>query len=461
MGFIVIFPAIYCAYIAMRKSPAIAFVDVYIPVLLLLPEYYRFVIPVLPDPTFSQAAIIPVAGLFLTRDMKSWKYSLMDFFVVAFALIIGVSEYTNAGYNEAQNLLFDMIGSFVLPYIAAKGLIEPKGMRVPFAKRFAFLLFAISVVSLYEFKMGSTPWEMLMNRFFPGQADGWITTFRYGFARIAGPYGHAILACLIITVGFRIQRWLEWCGYWEPTFKMMPWLKIPKARIMTLMLMLGMVMTLVRGPWMGGIAGAVITGAGLAKNRKLGLLAIAGGLIVIGVPAGAMFYAYASVGRAAAKTDSQETAAYRKELLDKYTDIAVERSYLGWGRNTWPKVGGMPSIDNYYLLLALMHGFIADGLLISMIFIMPYRLIRFEMSRPRPAVRGSSLGFTLAGIYVAYGVTIATVFMGLTATPVFAVMTGWAEGYLLNADTTQAAAGTVAAAPVASASKFHFRRVMA
>ncbi|MES1258207.1 MAG: O-antigen ligase family protein [Acidobacteriota bacterium] len=458
MGFIVVLPALYAAWIAFRRSPAIAFVDVYIPVMLLLPEYYQWILPVLPDPTFSQAAIIPVALLFLSREFRNWKYSLMDFFILAFAFTVGLSEYTNTGFSEAQNLMFDMVGSVVLPYIAAKGLIEPKGLRVRFARRFASVLFAVSVISVFEFKMGTTPWQLLMNRFFPGQGDGWITTFRYGFARIAGPYGHAILACLIITVGFRIQRWLEWSGYWEPRFRHLPWLGISKARVMTFALLGGMVMTLVRGPWLGGFAGAVVTGVGLAKNRKMALLTIAGCLLVAGVPAGVKFYSYASVGRAAAKTDSQETAAYRKELLDKYADIAMEHAALGWGRNAWPKVTGMPSIDNYYLLLALMHGFIADGLMIAMILLMPFRLIRFELRRPAPAIRGSSLGFTLAGIYVAFGVTIATVYLGLTAVPVFAVMTGWAEGYLLSSGASQVVSGAL---PVAAHRKFAFRRVMA
>lgn len=35
-------------------------------------------------------------------------------------------------------------------------------------------------------------------------------------ARIAGPYGHAILAGAILAVGCRLARWLEWTGGWEP-----------------------------------------------------------------------------------------------------------------------------------------------------------------------------------------------------------------------------------------------------
>ena len=461
MGIIAILPGLFAAYIAFRKSPEIAFMDVYLPVLLLLPDYYRWVVPMLPDPTFNQATILPIIALYLPRALRQWKFSLNDFLVIAFASCIGYSEYVNAGYKEAQNLMFDMLASVVLPYMAAKGLIEPAGLRVPVAKRIVWLLFVISVISVFEFKMGMTPWQMTMNRLFPGQGEGWVTTFRYGFARIAGPYGHAILAGLILTIGYRLQRWLEWSGHWEPRFKKFRWLPSSKARLITLGLTGGVIMTLVRGPWMGGFVGAVLTGVGLAKDRKKALLVIGAGMVVVGVPLGSMFYSYASVGRANAKSTSQETAAYRYELLQKYFDIAAEKGTLGWGRNTWPKVDGMKSIDNYYLLLALMHGMIADSLFIVIVLGTAFRLVRFEMKRPRPKIRGSSFGFTLAGIFAGFAITVATVYVGLTAMPVFALMTGWAEGYMIWGSRSEMVGQPVQAEAAAVTAKFAFDRVLA
>jgi hypothetical protein len=354
--------------------------------------------------------------------------------------------------------MFDMAASVVLPYVLAKGLIEPNRMRVPFARRLAWLLFIVSVVSIFEFRMGMTPWQLLLNRFFPGQGEGWVTTFRYGFARIAGPYGHAILAGLILVIGYRIQRWLEWSGHWEPAFRNLPSLPLPKARIITLGLAAGVAMTLVRGPWLGALVGATLTAVGLARNRKRALLTLAICVVAVGVPAAAMFYSYASVGRAAATSDSQETAAYRLELVKKYIDIALRRSALGWGRNTWPKVEGMKSIDNYYLLLALMHGVLADVILLLIVIGTPIRLVRLELGRPLPRRRGASFGFTLAGIFVAFGVTIATVYVGLTVMPLFALITGWAEGYLLSGSVDETARNAI---PAHLPAPFVFRRVVA
>jgi hypothetical protein len=458
MGIIALLPGLYAAYVALRRSPQIAFLSVYLPVLLLLPEYYRWIVPGLPDPTFSQSAILPIAGIYVMREARRWRFSVNDFLIGAFALSVGYSELSNAGFKEAQNLMFDMAASVVLPYVLAKGLIEPYRMRVAFAKRFAWLIFLVSVISVFEFRMGMTPWQVVFNPFFPGQGDGWVTTFRYGFARIAGPYGHAILAGLILVVGYRLQRWLEWSGGWERTFRNVPALPVSKARLVTLAIAAGIAMTLVRGPWLGALAGALLTSVGLATNRKRALLIVGGCVIAVGIPASLAFYSYASVGRANAKTQSQETAAYRVELVRKYIDIAVRKSYLGWGRNTWPRVIGMPSIDNYYLLLALMHGILADLILLAIILGTITRLVRFEMQGPAPRVRGSSFGFTLAGIFVAFGVTIATVYMGLAVIPIFAVLSGWADGYML-APRDGPASRRIAETQVTR--RHSFRRVMA
>ncbi|HVW84203.1 MAG TPA: O-antigen ligase family protein [Bryobacteraceae bacterium] len=455
MQFLPIVTLIAAAVIALRRSASEAFLNVYLPSLFLLPMYYRWVVPALPDPTFQQAAILPIALVFFFREPRRWRFTTADFFVCGLAICIGFSEFKNTGYKEAQNLMFDMAADVVLPYILMKGLIEPNRLRVTFARRLVMLMFAVSVVSVYEFRMGVTPWKA-MNPLFPGQGLEWYTTFRYGFARVAGPYGHPILAGLVLVTGFRIQRWLEWSGYWEPRFRNLPSLGLSKARIITLGLIAGMAMTLCRGPWLGGLVGAAVTAIGRAKNRKRALLIIAASIVVVGVPAGIAIYNYAKVGRAHARTAEQETAAYRKELIDKYLDLAMERPVWGYGRNTWPKIHTAPSIDNYYLLLTLMHGLVAVAFLVAIMIVMVFRLIRFELRAPPVGPPGSSLGFTLAGIYIAIAITIGTVYLGLQTVPLFAIVTGWAEGYL----TCAPAAATAREAVPARVVPFAFRRVV-
>jgi hypothetical protein len=458
MGFIAGIPAIIVLVWVSSRGLSAAFLDVYLPVLFLLPDYYRWVLPALPDPTFGEAAVLPLAVLFVMKSGGKWRFSVTDFLICGFALSMAVSEYLNAGYSDAQNLTFDMLGTVVCPYMLAKGIIEPNGLRVAFARKVVILLFWISVVSVYEFRFGQTPWQLALWRFFPGQGAGWVTTFRWGFARVAGPYGHAILAGLILVVGFRLQRWLDWTGKWELKSRHFPSLPIRKSLAITLGLLAGVLMTMVRGPWVGGVLGAVLTSVGRAKNRKLAMMALVAGLLLVVVPASVALYSWASVGRANAKSTSQETAAYRKELIDKYVVIVEEKLAWGWGTNGWPKVDGMGSIDNYYLLLSLMHGVIATLFLLGILLSMTVRLMARGMARPPTALRGGSLAFTLAGIHLAILVTIASVFMGGQVVALWALMTGWSEGYLLADKENETESGEPRV--VTAALPFQFPRVV-
>jgi hypothetical protein len=446
---------------ALTRSATIAFLNVYIPVLLLLPDYYRWILPALPDPTFGEAALLPIAAVYIVKDFRGWHYSFTDLLIVALALSMAYSEYRNAGYSDAQNLMFDMLGTIVLPYMLAKGIIEPQGLGPAFARRIVFLLAAVAVIGLYEFRLGMTPWQRLLHGFFPGQGQGWVTTFRYGFARVAGPYGHAILAGTIMVAGYRLARWLEWSGAWEPHFKAFRRLPVSKARMLSLILLAGVFMSMARGPWIAAICGAVFTTIGRAKNPKRAMGFALGAVLLVGVPAAAYLYSYASVGRAAARSQSQETAAYRKELIDKYVAIAAKHSVWGYGRNGWPRVDGMPSIDNYYLLLALMHGVIALALLIAILLWMPARLMMHAIASPSQAARGASLEFTLAGIFAVVAISIGTVFMGTQVVPLFAILTGWAEGLLLQGNRGARNAQDAGHDVEAEVPLFKFQRVVA
>jgi hypothetical protein len=450
---IVLIPAVLAAVVAFRRSPQEAFLDVYLPVLLLLPDSYHWIAPGLPDPTFSQATILPIFAAWLSRPRAPWRFSVCDVAVLAFAVVQGISEFQNTNYKESQNLMFTMFASVIIPYVLAKGMIEPLAMRVAFARRIAILLFGVSLVSVYEFRMGATPFTMILGPFFPGQG-GWVTTFRYGLARIAGPYGHAILAGVILVVGYRLQRWLERQGEWEPTFRHAPWLPVPKARAITLGIMGGAVMTLCRGPWIGAVLATGITIIGRFRNRRLAARTVFIGMLVVGVPASIALWSWASVGRAAAKTVSQETAAYRKELIDKYLDFAIDHAWLGWGKVTWPKLQTMPSIDNYYLLLALMHGFVAVGLLLFLFGFQSVRLYRFGMREPHTGSRGS-LAFTFLGIFVAYAFSILTVYLGEQTVPLLFMLFGWCDAYLLFG-----AAQTASPAAAGPVSRPLFRRIV-
>ncbi len=461
MAILALIPGLLAAYFAFYRSPQFAFIHVYLPALLLVPDYYRWVAPGLPDPTANQAAAMAIFLIFLARGSSGYRFSPFDLVIFGLAGVISYSEYRASGYSDAQNLMFTMLSSVVIPYVLAKSLVEPLGARVEFAKKIVMCLFVVAIVCLYEARFGVNPWQKLLGPFFSGQGLGWIITFRWGLARTAGPYGHAILAGIMMVAGYRIQRWLEWSGAWtqprHPWFKWLPWPRLTEAQVYTLGMLGGALITLVKGPWLAGIVAGVVVFIGRMRNRWIGVGILLVFIFGICLPGFLWFLQWAGVGREGALTENQETAAYRLELVTNYMDIAKEEAVWGWGLIKWPKVPGQPSIDNYYLLLFLMHGVIAFTLFMTVLLGMSIRLMVHAMRRPNPQPLGSSLAFTLVGIYMVYIVSVATVYMGNQTVALLFLITGWAEGYL-HAGREQTMGTTPAAR--APTSPYRFRRIL-
>jgi hypothetical protein len=448
MSILAAFPGLFAVIFALQRGPAIAFLNVYIPVVFLLPSYYRWYAPGLPDPSFHHAAVFPIFFIWIFSGKAKWRFSFMDVVVFSIVFIIGYSEYSASNWADAQNLLIDIVAAMLLPYILAKGLIIPYAMSVEVGKRIVMLLFIICIVSLWEFKMGYTPWAMILDKFFPGQ-NNWVTTFRWGFTRIAGPYGHAILAGIILVAGFRIQRWLQWRGHWGEG---------RKAQLITLGLLGGIIMTMVKGAWLGAIVAAGLMSVGRSKKPAVALTILGVLAVVILIPGFIWLKSWAGVGRENAKTTTQETAAYRWELVEEYGGVAMDHAALGWGRGRWPAVPGFPSIDNYYLLLLLDHGIIAL-LLLWYIFLGSSIRLMIRGARAPPGSEIRLLTFALASIYGLYFAALATVYLGAQTIQFLFIITGWADG-ILSFKMQEPQDGKTEVKPVDNR-LFKFKRVLA
>ena len=421
MGSVVLIPAALSIWFCLRRTPVDALLSVYLTAVLFCPDWARWVLPHLPDPTCDEAAILPLVALVLLRYRPRWKFSFLDFLIFPLPVIMGLSEYVNAGYADAQNLLFDMLASSILPYLMAKLLINSHALRVRFAKHLVLCLSVLFFTSLYEFKFAVNPFHMLFNRFFPSQGDGWVTTFRDGFPRVAGPFSHAILNGVVLMIGLQFAIWLKDSRLWERR----------KSALSVTALLLELLITFTRGPQIGAVLSYCLHWLGGGPNAKHRARILGAAVLLIGVPVAVWFLSYASVGRMAARNEAQETAAYRKEMVDKYIAIARSKSWLGWGTSGYPRVAGMASIDNYYLLLSLRHGFIAAGLLVGVLLSTLFRLYRNGMRYAPLAPPARSLSFALAGIYAGLTFALATVYMGLNLVPLFFFLTGVTENYLL------------------------------
>lgn len=445
-------------YVAQNRSLQQAFLIVYIPSLILFPDYYRAITPGLPDPTLNQSASVALFLLFVARGLPGYRFSLTDLLVFVYAFSVSYSEYQASGYSDAQNLMFFQLTSVLFPYLLAKSLIEPNGMRIEFARTIVVCGCVVMVFNLWENKFAMNLWRRLFDPFFPGQAEGWVTTFRFGLARAAGPYGHALLAGIIMIVVYRLQRWLHWSNAWPLRWPKFPGLPLSPSWIMTLASGLALFSTLAKGSWLAAFVAAGIPIIGRSKQRALAMTILVSLLAFVGIPAVVAFLQWASVGRMNATSDNQETAAYRYELVVEYLGIANEQMWFGWGLTKWPKVVGMPSIDNFFLLLYLMHGIIAFGVFVSLLVSMVGRLTFYGMRQPPSEPPGSCLAFTLASIFLAYLIAIATVYLGLQTVPLLFMLAGWAESYMMLKipDGTGGAIST----DTRTQAPFRFRRVV-
>ncbi len=92
MDLIILLPAIACWFVLARGPIRNALLDVYLPVVLLLPHYYVLRFAHLPPVSFAEMAALPLFGALWFREMRRWRFDWMDLFVLLFALSAGLSE---------------------------------------------------------------------------------------------------------------------------------------------------------------------------------------------------------------------------------------------------------------------------------------------------------------------------------------------------------------------------------
>jgi len=465
MSIIILIPAILAAYVAWTQSPHRAFIFIYVPVLLFFPGYYHWKILGIPDPNFSTATILTITAVWLIRGLPGWRFSFTDLLVFGYTFSVLFSEFHSPspqGKIHYQNFVANFSASVIFPYLLAKSLVEPAGLREAFAKSIVIVLFIVAMLMIFQFITQSqySIQQSLLGRFFGG--EGWVNAGssqkRWGVIRIAGPYGHEILAGIVLWVGYRIQRWLEWSHAWPPRLRQFPWLPISTARLLSLGIFAGGFVTLARGPIIGAIVAAFIPLMGLSKRRWLIFWVLVALSVTVGIPIISWFISYASIDPGLAETRSQETVVYRWQLVINYFDIAMEHIIWGWGRFGIPRPeSNQKSIDNHFLLLLLQHGIMGLGFFWSIFVTMTIRLFFHSMLHPVIDPPGSSLGFTLLSLYVLIFVSVATVWLGGQTVPLFFLIVGWSEGYLRSG---QESLGSKATAPPRSSQSFQFRRIL-
>jgi len=448
MDLIILLPAVAC-WVALARGPVRkALLDVYLPVVLLLPQYYILRFPHLPPLTFADAAILPLGAALWVGQMRHWRLDWTDLWVALFAVSAGLSESVSSAWANGtwKNLLsvnnapvetiwangglvlFEAICTMVLPYMLGKLLVErfspeeqPARKRV--IRRFIVLLAVVAGISVFDFLTGKSIWQMVFRHFFQGQDPGWGTQMRWGFGRIAGPYAHAILAGMIFLMGLIYCLWLRtFAPHWG-TRKVVNGLPLTVRGLVLWAIVAGLAMTQSRGPWIG--VGLALVLALLVRTFTLGKATLAFAVVLALFTVAAYYYGkrYTDVDINQAKTEEQRNAVYRRQLLRSYMPIIRQRKLLGWGITTLPTLNGQRSVDNEYLLLAAEQGLTGLALFLAILLSSGVRLFRLAAG----PLDGEDRALVFAHLTILMGLMTAltTVYLGEQALVLLFFIIGW------------------------------------
>jgi hypothetical protein len=451
MDLIILIPAVACWVALAKGTVRSAFLNVYIPVVLLLPQYFSLRFPHLPPLSFADAAILPLFLALCLKEVRRWRFSWMDLLVVLFALSVAVSEglstaladgtwkrlfladgsHVDTNFANAGLMFFAELTTVVVPYMLGKLLIEQgsaddEPARIPLVRRIVVLLAVVAGISVIDFVTGKSSWQTVFIRLFAGTTSNWPQQMRWGFGRIAGPFGHAILAGTIFLIGLIYCLWLRTYAPEWGTRRVIGGLPLTFRGLVMWALIGGLLMTQSRGPWVGaGLAlMLVLLMQRFATLKAATLFALVSMVLLVA----AYYYGkqYAGVQRSEAVNDEQRNAIYRRELLDSYKPIVKERKAFGWGITTYPSMNGQTSIDNEYLMLAVTQGFVGLGLFVAIGVGSIFKLLRLA-TRPI-AMEDRALIVAHLAALIGVMTTITTVFLGEQAIVLFFLVVGWGQG---------------------------------
>jgi hypothetical protein len=405
MDKIILLPFIFSAALLVSREPKDVFILVFLPSLTLLPTYFDVeLVSGTPELYFWSAALIPILIVWVLRSFGGYSFHWMDLVILGYLLSIFYGQWVNSDYKQAQKLLFNNLMAILFPYLLVRTFCEDRDTMIKMIRMMTFLGAFIAVFNMYEFRMFTNYFDEILRRVWPGSVmwDIGMVLKRWGFKRALGPFTHPISAGYFFSL---ITPLAIWCYFHN---------EYPNKKIGKLVIFLntmGLIVAMSRAPLMGFFIGSVIIYYGWSQNKAAILSIVLLAAVVLLMVAIPKFIEYASVTRATAETADQRNVAYRKEMWEAYTEVVLERPYLGWGRFSVPSVKGMKSIDSEYLGVALTSGLTALGFYLIFLFGILIRLLRLagRGAHDDPRIR---LAWCLIAGWVSAIFSQATVYSG-------------------------------------------------
>ncbi len=449
---LILIPALIALGLIHTRSAARVAQLVYIPCLMIVPAYLEFRVGGLNMNVTSLVSLL-VGSIGIVAAYRTLKFSAMDACVVAYTISAYLADAHTHEFKVALYAFLWSLSKCIFPYLIGRTLIEQTGSRVDFAKTLVVCLAVIGVVSMWEFRMETNLFQTFVDRV-THTTSWWGRQVRWGFGRIAGPYGHAITAGMIFSAGLLLQLWLVGTKSW--TVKAGQVKNSKRSLWLTLAVTAGLLMTQSRGPWIGFAFGLIVASIGFARNRKraaiLSLTAMVVGLAVTSV----ILDKYTDAKSAKKGDIDQQNAEYRRNLYDSYKPLIDKGGLLGWGTPSLLPGGiyawapNQPSIDNEYLRIAMLQGYLGAFIFVSMFALGYKRLITLCITmRAREDIL---FAYCMLGALIAMSFTLTTVFLADPMMQIVFLFLGWVQS-MAPSRTQDALPAAVAAPP------FVFERV--
>ena len=424
LAFIFLIPFFLSLFYLIKGRFDLAFLNVYLPCLFLLPSYYLIRLPHLPPQSAAEWALFPL-GIVLLMARRRWPpLRRMDLWVILFMLSMGASEFLRETSTKDGLALFaNVFLQMFFAYVVGRCLIEPD-LRIPTVKRIVLLFLCLTPAILWEYRMGENPWITGAYRIFH-LAIGSFVQIREGHARVQACFGHAILAGIMFFIVFLLNASLG-DVYKRDKLRLGPLFSIlERYHVPALLLLLFLLLTRSRGPMIGAAVGYLILQIPRFRNIKVGVAVVALLLAIGGALANSYFNKYTGAADASSGDEQQASAAYRRELSINYKRITDTGGWLGWGALSFPKVPGQPSIDNYYLLVQLSQGKVGLYLFLLIAAESLFSAGRFAFTfRARES---RFFAFACVGALAGLFLSLYTVYLGDQVVQVCFLLLGWSQ----------------------------------
>jgi hypothetical protein len=427
MSVLVLIPGLISIFLVLRGRIETAFLSVYLPCLLLVPDEYRVRIPHLPPTSAAEFALIPLGVLGLFRLIRSGSFALMDILVILYTASVSLSEILHSAvFNDG---IFSAISAFitiVLAYAAGRELIEPD-LRFATVRRWVILVLLNGPTGVYEWRMGQSLYGIFGTSVLGLTTVSGAVQLRGGHGRMGEVFGGGECGGIAFAMTFCLNAWLIYLRRVKAHVDLGKTLTtLEKYHVPGVLLLLYLLMSQSRGPQLAAVAAFLILQIPRFKRTKLVTIVVAVALVGGYMAASTYFASYTNVTDPNAVTDEKQgSAIYRREMNEVYAPIAEAGGLTGYSVMGIPHVQGKNSIDNHYLLVHLSWGLLGY----SLFLLIAWENIRVLLVRSWQIknLADRAFAFSMMAAMAVLWITLLTVFLGSQLPQLSFLLIGWIQ----------------------------------